>query len=344
MTVEVSPRIPQPRISSSRPANVYARPCRGRARRLARAARGRPRVDDDREVAADCGGQALGHLRAADAARQQHHLHDPSPMHPSLSRSRRALGCRPTGLAPGCRLTAGSASRGMDVRRSAIRRLESGRGGRAGSRSRQAGGRRVAAAAFEVDGPLATAATLALAVVLIGSIACLRARCRAALPTSTVRWRPAGTSAGRLNRSRPPRPRRRRIHADARSDTDADGGSHAGARCDARGDRYPRAGPDGHACADRDGRSDGHARPDVDSSTDRRPAPTPKPTPTPRPSIVPRRAATRDGVVPAALLATSDPSRARCRPYRDGCHWAQPLSTRCYYGNVCAEDDDRAVR
>ena len=22
------------------------------------------------------------------------------------------------------------------------------------------------------------------------------------------------------------------------------------------------------------------------------------------------------------------------RPYRDGCHWAQPLSTRCYYGNV----------
>ena len=122
-----------------------------------------------------------------------------------------------------------------------------------------------------VDGPLATAATLALAVVLIGSIACVRG----ALPSRSrdvygplAAGGDVGPTPEPLATATPtPTPE---SHADARSDTDADGGSHAGARCDARGDRYPRAGPDGHACADRDGRSDGHARPDVDSSTDRR--------------------------------------------------------------------------
>ena len=161
-------------------------------------------------------------------------------------------------------------------------------------------------------------------------------RCRAALATSTVRWRPAGTSGRRLNRSRPPRPRRRRIHADARSDTDADGGSHAGARCDARGDRYPRAGPDGHACADRDGRSDGHARPDVDSSTDRHASSDPE-TDTDA-TAVDRAASTRGDQgrrgTRGAPCDLGPVSREMPRPYRDGCHWAQPLSTRCYYGNV----------
>ena len=203
----------------------------------------------------------------------------------------------------------------MDVRRSAIRRLESGRGGRAGSRSRQAGGRRVAAAAFQSRRPMATAATLALAVVLIGSIACVRG----ALPSrSRDVYGPlaAGgdTSARRLNRSRPPRPRRRRIPRRRPI-------RHRRRR------RFPRRRPLRRPRRPLPPRRTRRPRLRRPRRPLRRPRPPrrrlqhrpprqlrpPKPTPTPRPSIVtPRRAATRDGVVPAALLATSDPSRARC--------------------------------
>jgi SGNH domain-containing protein len=66
------------------------------------------------------------------------------------------------------------------------------------------------------------------------------------------------------------------------------------------------------------------------------PSPPPTPTATPAPAIVPpRRAPTVDGPVPPSLLSSlRRVSSEMPLPYRDGCHGAAPMASRCFYGNV----------